>query len=106
MTDPNARRPTPEAEAAEEDEGYFDPEGPGEHDHHLLDDDTEANDYVNCAQCGEQILAFAERCPSCGHFFTEGEAWQHAEDEAGLPKWLIGVVALVVIALLLWIILP
>jgi len=90
----------------DEEEGYFDPEGPGEHDNHLLDDDTEQNDYVPCANCGTRILAFAERCPNCGHWFEEGEAWQHAHEEAGFPRWIVVTAGLVIVALLLWLLLP
>jgi len=95
-----------EEDAADEDEGYFDPEGPGAHDHHLLDDDDEqANDYVNCAKCGERILAFAERCPACGHYFEEGEAWQAASDEAGFPRWVGPIVGVVLLAFIAWLVL-
>jgi DNA-directed RNA polymerase subunit RPC12/RpoP len=89
----------------EPEQEYFDPEGPGEHDQHLFDSDTEANDYVNCPNCRERILAFAERCPECGHWFTEGEAWQEA-DEAGFPRSFVYAAGAVVVALLLWLFLP
>jgi len=94
------------AEEEEHEQGYFDAEGPGSHDSHLLDDDTEQNDYVPCAQCGEQILAFAERCPACGHWFAAGEAWQAASPEAGFPRWVVVTGAIVLVALLMWLLLP
>jgi DNA-directed RNA polymerase subunit RPC12/RpoP len=94
--------PEPEEQT---DDTYFDPEGPGAHDEHLLDDDTEHNDYVDCVQCGARILAFAERCPQCGHWFEAGEAWRQ-EEEAGFPRWLMITAGLVVVALVLWLVLP
>jgi hypothetical protein len=97
--------PFDDADEAEAD-GLFDPEGPGSHDHHLLDDDDEqANDYVPCAKCGTQILAFAERCPSCGHYFEEGEAWQAAHEHGGMPRWTMTIVGLVLLGLVMWLML-
>ena len=89
----------------DEDEGYFDPEGPGEHDHHLLDDDEQqVNDYVACPKCGQQILAFAERCGHCGQWFEEGEAWQ-AEHGGSLPPWLMATGVIVLVAFVAWVVL-
>ena len=50
-----------------------DPEGPGEHDAHLLDDDEP--DLAPCAACGRTLQALATRCPWCGVAF-EGQAWE------------------------------
>jgi len=98
--DPKPETREPETEELT-DEGYFDPEGPGAHDHHLLDSDEGENDYVNCPQCRERILAFAECCPACGHWFEAGEAWAAAED-AGFPRWFVAVVILVIVGLVGW----
>jgi DNA-directed RNA polymerase subunit RPC12/RpoP len=98
-------RPSEPIEAEDEADGVFDPEGPGQHDHHLLDDDDEqSNDYVDCPKCGERILAFAERCPACGHYFEAGEAWQAATEEAGFPRWLGAVALLALVAFVLWLV--
>ncbi|MFP4144348.1 MAG: hypothetical protein ACOCTI_04160 [Phycisphaeraceae bacterium] len=84
-------------------DGYFDPEGPGEHDSHLLDRGEGENDYVDCPRCGESILAFAESCHHCGTWFEEGEAWQAAEAEAGFPKWLLLAAAVAaLVGMLVW----
>lgn len=54
----------------------LDPEGPGEHDAHLLDDDGEP-DLVTCPECGAAVSAYTEICHKCGYAFPSGEAWKN-----------------------------
>lgn len=78
---------------------FFDDEGPGEHDAHLLDDD--ANDTVPCPRCGRQILAWADRCHRCGEYLGT-EAWR-AQRPARRAIWVVAA-GLVVLAML-WVLL-
>lgn len=75
---------------------FFDDEGPGEHDVHLLDDDV--NDTVACPHCGKQILAWADRCHRCGTYLGV-EAWR-AERPGPRIVWMAAVG--LVIAAMLW----
>ena len=74
---------------------FFDDEGPGEHDVHLLDDDE--NDTVPCPHCGKQILAWADRCHRCGVDLGT-EAWKADPPRAKLA-WVI-MSGLVIVAML------
>ena len=47
----------------------------------MYDDDPEApdpsdmddgDDLVTCPECGEEVYAESDRCPSCGHWIVEG----------------------------------
>lgn len=80
-------------------EGYFDVEGPGEHDAHLLDHDEGENDTTPCPECGAELLAFADCCYACGAQF-EQEAWL-VHGEGRWPR--LGIAgAVAAIAGLLW----
>ncbi len=77
-------------------------EGPGEHDTHLMADDP--SDTTPCARCGEEIWAYSQRCHHCGLHFS-GEAWQFTpagEAQAPVRQWWRWVAALVVVAMLWW----
>lgn len=78
-------------------------EGPGEHDAHLMDDDLDET--VPCARCGQDIWAYAQRCPECGVHFS-GEAWQfHPAGESPARRshwWYALIVALMILGLLAW----
>ena len=72
-------------------DGYFDEEGPGEHDAHLLDRDEGENDTTPCPYCGTELLAFADRCYHCGAMFNK-EAWL-VHGEGRWPRlWVIAAV--------------
>lgn len=79
-----------------------DPEGPGEHDAHLLDDDDDGDeDESPCPACGRMVWAQAQQCPHCGEWFA-GEAWER-QAAGGKPRptlwwW----VAAVLVVVLLW----
>ncbi len=80
----------------------FDDEGPGEHDAHLLDHDLGENDTVACASCGRTVLAFAERCPHCGHDYRS-EAWCEpgADGKSRLWLWVAAGLAAVLVLLVI-----
>jgi len=81
-------------------DGYFDEEGPGEHDAHLIDHDEGENDTTPCPRCGTELLAFADRCHRCGAAF-EQEAWL-AHGEGRWPRLSVVAVVLVIAALAIW----
>ena len=58
-------------------DGWFDPdpEGPGEHDQHLFDDEQASIDLCPCPACGRAVNAHARDCHRCGAEFR-CEAWQ------------------------------
>ena len=76
-------------------------EGPGDHDAHLMDDDTEET--VACPRCGEHVWAYAQRCDYCGVHYS-GEAWQFDSDGGTTDSnpwfWPV-VVAMLVLAILI-----
>ncbi len=80
----------------------YDPDGPGEHDAHLMDDDPTQT--VQCPKCGKHIWAYAQQCDHCGVHF-QGEAWQFdAATDSSTPSgrlWTI-IVVLIILALLWW----
>ena len=93
-----ARRADSDEEPAD-DEVFFDddsaedhehPDGPGEFDQHLLDEDEKSEDTVPCPKCGRVIWAHAPRCHKCGVEFAS-EAWlEQAEGEpARAPSWIV-----------------
>ncbi|MDX1682076.1 MAG: hypothetical protein R3336_03050 [Phycisphaeraceae bacterium] len=73
-------------------------EGPGEHDAHLADDDSEEQEMVDCPKCRESIWAMATDCPYCGEMF-EGEAWQQEPATPAPFRWALG---LALMLLLVW----
>ncbi len=83
-------------------DGYFDDEGPGEHDAHLLDrPGVEDNDYVPCPNCGDEILAYADRCHHCGTELA-GEAWT-VEPRHTRAWWLAVAVAALMAFVIVWV---
>ncbi len=82
-------------------EDNYDDEGPGEHDAHLLRDDSQ--DLTPCPACGKYVWAYATRCHHCDAQFT-GEAWsvqqQDVEGSHAYRLWLIGVV--IMVASIVW----
>ncbi|MFA9479684.1 hypothetical protein ACERK3_15455 [Phycisphaerales bacterium AB-hyl4] len=85
-------------------DGYFDDEGPGEHDAHLFDRDDGENDTTPCPKCGTELLAFADRCYHCGELFPT-EAWQ-AHSETRWSRVGIAVCILIMLAFLFLVVLP
>lgn len=89
----------PRIDHAEDDDR--DPDGPGEHDAHLLDDSE--TDIVPCPRCGKGVLAEAERCHRCGAEFRQ-EAWLAAEG-AGLKAAVWALAAILVLAAMVYVLL-
>ena len=84
-------------------QSYFDEEGPGEHDGHLLDHDAGENDTAPCPECGAELLAMADCCHRCGAMFGK-EVWL-AQGEGRWPRLWVGATVLVLIAFFAWLVL-
>lgn len=70
-------------------------EGPGEHDAHLMDEESENT--LTCPSCGKEVWAEADQCPECGNWFAN-EVWSNAEGQ--LPAWVvILIIVLLVVAM-------
>jgi len=85
--------------AVVDDEVLEDPEGPGEHDAHLLGEDYE-EEQVACPYCKGDVWVFAEQCHHCGRAYEEA-AWRETE-EVGVGGVFGGVATLALVALLVW----
>ncbi len=74
---------------------------PDEHDADLLDDGDDAGQTVACPECGDAVYAGADRCPSCGHWFTLEQA-THQPRSWWKPVVIALIVAMLVILVVLF----
>jgi len=80
-----------------------DPEGPGEHDAHLLDDADEGT--VPCPECGEPVWAEAEKCPHCGTWISHDVAGQvRPAGGRAVKPWWWWVAIIVLLAAFFWLV--
>jgi hypothetical protein len=78
-------------------------QGPDDHDADLFDDET---DVIDCPHCGAEIYAYAEKCPRCGTWLTLRHRSINPRKHPRPRMYYLGgwVVALLVIAFILWLI--
>ena len=74
-----------------EDDYYFDPEGPGEEDLDLIDNETP--DPV-CQHCNTQLYNTYSKCPECG-------AWP-GNDQPGQKPWVVLTAAILLLLIFWW----
>ena len=95
-----ARRPVhhddPYAGDADFAGGGDDPDGPGEHDQHLMDDTQSFT--VECPCCGEPISEYTQRCPHCESWISREEP-SISTREFHRRAWRVLIVVLIAMAL-------
>ena len=75
--------------------------GPDDHDADLFDD---LEDVIDCPSCGQEIYAYAERCPACGVWLAMRHRQVKGMERAQYRLWPWVVGAVVVMILLVWVI--
>ncbi|MFA7237877.1 MAG: zinc ribbon domain-containing protein [Phycisphaeraceae bacterium] len=80
-------------------------QGPDDHDADLFDDEL---DVIDCPHCGTEIYAYAEKCPRCGSWLTMRHRninpRKHPRPRPRMYHLGGWVVALLVMAFILWLI--
>lgn len=73
--------------------------GPDDHDADLFDD---GGDVIDCPHCGEEIYAYAEKCPACGTWLQMRHRQVKGFERKRYMVWPWVVLALVAAIVLFW----
>lgn len=77
-------------------------EGPDQSDADLFDDEL---DVIDCPHCGAEIYAYAEKCPQCGTWLAmRHRNVKNVTRPRARYRWWGWIVALLIIAFVLWLI--